>query len=254
MVGGGGRVLITEKLFPRGALRRLLRRRPRLLACFSYRYDAHLVPALLENIAPLVEGWVAFDDRGRDGLFTSEPARRRLLLERARALGAGWVLAVDPDERFESGVAAGMARLLRAEGPVVWTFRLRELYAADRYRVDGVWGEKRAGRLFPLREGQRFSEAALHAPWHATQPPPLYRHSDFNLYHLKMILPERRRARRDLYNHLDAERRFQALGYDYLAEEAGAALEEIPPGRGYSPPHHEDGGLWMAPVTKAEQA
>ncbi|MHB9448567.1 hypothetical protein ACYG9R_17570 [Mesorhizobium sp. RSR565B] len=36
------------------------------------------------------------------------------------------------------------------------------------------------------------------------------------------------------------------MGYDYLADEAGAVFEQIPPGRDYHPPHVDDGGLWMA--------
>ena len=41
----------------------------------------------------------------------------------------------------------------------------------------------------------------------------------FNLYHLKMINPERRAARRDLYSRLDPKQKYQALGYDYLLDE-----------------------------------
>ena len=59
--------------------------RPMILAIFSYRYDAELVPDLLANVSPAVDGWVAFDDRASGDLFSSEPRRRRLLIERARS-------------------------------------------------------------------------------------------------------------------------------------------------------------------------
>ena len=69
--------------------------------------------------------------------------------------------------------------------------------------------------------------------------------SGLNLYHLKMITRARREARRDLYNRLDPDRRFQPIGYDYLADDQGAVLKPIRPGREYHPPHNDDGGLWM---------
>lgn len=226
--------------------RRLLRREPTVFACFSYRFDAQLVPALLEHLEPLVHGWVALDDRAGAGPVSDEAGRHRLLLQQAHALGAGWVLAVDPDERYEAALGQRMATLLRAPANVTWTFDVRELWTAERYRVDGVWGRKRIGRLFALAPGQHFSGDALHAPWYPLEPTPELRHSDLNLYHLKMLTPARRAARRDLYKGLDPQRRWQAIGYDYLADEAGLELETIPPGRGYHPAHREDDGLWMA--------
>lgn len=69
--------------------------------------------------------------------------------------------------------------------------------------------------------------------------------SGLNLYHLKMIDPARRSARRDPYSFLDPHRRDQAIGYDYLADATGVQLEPIPPDRRYHPPHLDDGGLWM---------
>src|SRR4051812_23438239 len=87
------------------------RNRSLLLGIFSYRYDAQLVPDLLENIKPVVDGWVAFDDREATNVFSSEPQRRRLLIDKARELGATWVLAIDPDERIERGAATRIRRL-----------------------------------------------------------------------------------------------------------------------------------------------
>ena len=72
--------------------------------------------------------------------------------------------------------------------------------------------------------------------------------TDINLYHLKMIAPKRRQARRDLYNHLDPERKLQAIGYDYLTDEEGLELENIPVHRFYDPPFVEDHGLWMPEI------
>ncbi len=56
----------------------------------------------------------------------------------------------------------------------------------------------------------------------------------YQLYHLKSIRREDRLRRRDLYNALDPAKRFQAEGYDYLAEEGETVrLEAVRPGRYY---------------------
>jgi hypothetical protein len=214
---------------------------PNTVAVFSFRYDAHLVDALIENVSPIVDAWIAYDDRGSDTLFSDEADRRRLLVRKALEMGARWVLAVDPDERFESALADRIDELTRTPDPVSWTFNLREMYSVDHYRIDGVWGRKSQARLFPLRGDLRIGDEALHGPWCAFRTVD----SRLNLYHLKMIAPQRRRGRSALYKFLDPERRFQSQGYDYLAEDFGAVLEAIPPGREYFPAHQDDGGLWM---------
>lgn len=217
-----------------------------VLAVYSFRYDAHLVPGLLANIEPMVDGWISYDDRGSDVEFSDEPARRQALLEAARRAGADWVLAVDPDERFETGLAHAIGAMTRAEGPIAYRFAVRELYAPDRYRIDGIWGGKNQTKLFRLPATLAPSPAALHSPWHALVPGAQVVESGLNLYHLKMITAARRRARAALYNRLDPARAYQPIGYDYLADDEGAVLETIPAGREYHPVHVEDGGLWMA--------
>jgi hypothetical protein len=221
---------------------------PQIVGVFSFRYDAHLVPAMLANIEPLVDGWVCYDDRDGEGVFSNEVRRRRLLLEAARSIGAHWALAIDPDERFEAPLAASIRALVADEGACCYTFALREMYGEQRYRVDGVWGQKRQARLLPLRHGLVVPRDQLHLPWSYFVPAHQLKDTDFNLYHLKMITRPRREARAALYNFLDPERRMQVLGYDYLTDESGAAFEEIPAGRSYEPAHREDGGLWMPRV------
>jgi hypothetical protein len=222
---------------------------PTVLGIFSYRYDAHLVPALIANIEPLVDGWVCYDDHDGDGVFSNELRRRRLLLEAARGLGARWALAVDPDERFESALAWAMPALAAAEGPYCYTFALREMYAERLYRVDGVWGEKRQARLLPLKYGFVEPGDQLHLPWSHFIPGHRLISTDFNLYHLKMITRARREARAALYKFIDPGNAMQTLNYDYLADDSEAVFELVPPGRDYAPPHVEDGGLWMADVS-----
>lgn len=240
--------MLTVDVPPRR--KRSLFGRPQCVAVFSFRYDAQLVPALIENLRPVVDGWISWDDRQAAKTFTGDTERRKLLIQAAYDSGAHWVLAMDPDERLERGAAEIVPRLIRAPLAASWSFRLRELYAPDAYRVDGIWGEKRQTRLFrlydhqfPIAQKGSFETAELHQPWISSRRG---RHSELNLYHLKMITPERRRARSALYNALDPEARFQTIGYDYLADDAGAVLERIPPGREYLPAHADDSGLWMA--------
>jgi hypothetical protein len=237
-------VITSRILHPGGRPRGWWRRRRQVLAIFSFRYDAHLVPDLLANLEPIVDGWVAWDDRGSSEPFSDEWQRLRALVEEAKRLGAHWVLAVDPDERLEAAVAKGIGRLLARRRPTIWSFQLREMFTPTAYRVDGIWGGRLRNRLFPVHVDLRFDEAALHAKRVPLNRGFRQRNSGFNLYHLRMISPERRRLRRDLNKVLDPAARFQDVGYDYLAEDAGAVLEEIPRGREYFPPHREDGGRW----------
>lgn len=238
-------------------LGRLLK--PRIVAVFSYRYDAHLVPALLQNIHPLCDGWVSWDDRRASAVFTGDTERRHALFDAAHTAGAQWLLCVDPDERFEFGVAPAIRSMALERGQTSWTFNLRELYTPSDWRRDGIWGQKRQRRLFrifdkqfPVAERGVFPVNPLHDQW----APPDYRtrHSALNLYHLKMIDPGRRVARRDLYNALDPDCRYQRIGYNYLADESALDLKRIPWWRAYSPRHVEDHGLWMADHRKIEAA
>ena len=219
--------------------RQLCRARPTVLGVFSYRYDAELVPDLITHLQTIVDGFVSFDDTKAQELFSNEPARRRLLIERARELGATWVLAVDPDERFERALSTRIRLLTESPRRIVWQFKLREMYSTDSYRVDGIWGLKEQGRLFPVFDGPLCSERKLHGSW--CNPTNKYRiaYTGLNLYHLKMIAPDRRVARRELYNHLDPNEMHQVGGYDYLTDEEGARFDTIPGDRDFFPAHDE---------------
>ena len=50
-----------------------------------------------------------------------------------------------------------------------------------------------------------------------------------------MVRPEDRERRRERYNRLDPERRFQAIGYDYLVDPTGLEVVPLPAGREYEP-------------------
>lgn len=126
----------------------------------------------------------------------------------------------------------------------LWTLTLREMFTADSYRTDGIWGAKKRISLFPAKAAERKLDAALHGSWVADQTGYTIRDAETNYYHLRMATPERRRLRRELYATADPTRQFQALGYDYLDDDRGMVLEKIPQGRDFKPPYFEDHGLW----------
>jgi hypothetical protein len=205
-----------------------------------------LVEGLIANVRRCVDGWIAFDHRASEAVFSDEDERWGVLVRTAHAMVARWLLAVDPDERFEDGLAGRIGEMTSIGDPTFWSFDLRELYAPDQYRVGWLLGRKTQSWLFPLRADLRVGTKALQSPWCAYRP----LDSQLNLYHLKMITPARRWARSALYNALDPDQRFRREGYDCVADDQGAVFEPIPPGRGYSAAHPDEGGLWM-PATPA---
>src|SRR5690606_16455535 len=122
---------------------------PSIFGVFSYRYDEALVPGLVENISPFVHGYVSIDDRGTSAPISDEPTRRAALLSAAKAAGATWIVALDPDERLESSFVDRISDFV-LQPPTCWNFNLRELFTEDSWRCDGLWGKKRVMRLFPL--------------------------------------------------------------------------------------------------------
>ncbi|MGE3528791.1 MAG: glycosyltransferase [Methyloceanibacter sp.] len=238
--------VLTTHLFGNGwSPRALLGRPPRVIAIFSFRYDSHLVPDLIENLRPIVDGYVAYDDRGAREAYTDERERKALLRQAAREMGAQWLLCIDPDERLEMATAERIKTMTRVIEPVAWRFRLREMYTPTAYRVDGRWKKKGLTCLFPVLDGQAFSDAPLHGRRSPLNREYKKRDSGLNLYHLKMVGAERRKARRDFYKAIDPEGAFQAVGYDYLCDEAGLMLEEVPASRLYKPLYRETGAIWQ---------
>ena len=216
----------------------------RIIAVFAFRDDAALVPAMLANIAPLVHGWAAWDDRDAGRSPSTEPQRRMALLRAAADLEADWVLAIDPDERFDRALTGRIAAMTAPGVNVLWTFPLREMHGPNVYRSDALWAKKAVLRLFPAASAAPAADMALHGSWVADRNRPPVRSAGVALYHLRMMTPARRRLRRDTYALADPERRFQPIGYDYLDDPRGQVLTPLAPGEGFDPPHDEDGGLW----------
>jgi hypothetical protein len=226
--------------------------RPLVLAVFSFRHDAHLVPGLIENIGPMVDGWVSWDDRSSDIPFGDDGRRRKALLEAAVEHGARWILVVDPAERIESALAGRIRDLVRAEGLVAYEFRLRAMFSVTEYRVDAGWDLFGARRLFSIRPGFSYDRVASADPrpgfgdhWYPGQVSYRIIKQDLNIYDFRTASAERRRVLRDVRAHLDPFIEQRPLAYEYLVHQDGVT-QAIPADRPYDPPFREDGRLWSA--------
>lgn len=209
---------------------------PKLIAAYAFRDDADLVPDMLENLKGFVDDFVLWDDRKRTDLWYHEGSVRNRLIADAKAKGADWILGMDPDERFEKDAGPRIRELISRDGRIIYGFSFRELWTADSYRVDGVWGKKMKWALFSVHPGQTFMNQSLHSGWFPTDPGHQTIETGINLYHLKMLDKRNRELRRDLYNALDPDKKLQPIGYDYLVDERDIALERIPAGREFHPP------------------
>jgi GT2 family glycosyltransferase/glycosyltransferase involved in cell wall biosynthesis len=244
------------------------RREPRIYALCAFHNEARYLPGLLENLRGEVDGLLALEDGSTDGsgdivagdtltrrlirvsqradYVWIEPNNRQRLIEAAWETDADWLIAIDPDERLETGFRARALReIARAnrEGLRAFNVRMRELWnQGDTYRVDGIWGHKMVARFFRSSRDHEFDPRELHGHWG-----PLngrvnghFPESDLILYHLRMIHEEDRRRRQERYIALDPNRKWQAGGYEYLTDEFGILLERVPEERGYSPGCDED--------------
>ena len=221
---------------------------PKVIAVFSFRYDADLVDGLIENISPFVHGYAALDDRGSVEYLTNESERQMALYKAAEDMGADWIFVADPDERYEDALADKMPHLTSDGGPVIWTMNCREMFSETQYRYDGIWSNRPRQRLFPCYPGMEPSTDRLHGHWTRNAHKLPVKPSGIEFFHLRMATPERRTLRRQLYAASDPDRAFQDVGYDYIDDERGMKLRTLSNARKFSPRHVEDGGLW-APST-----
>jgi hypothetical protein len=238
------------------------RRRVRLLALLQARNAIELLPGWLANVTPHVDGIVALDDGSTDGtaellerapevveLIRVPPDRprwdevgnHRRLVAAALGNGAGWLLALDADERLEREFRERAERVIRRGrllGFSAYSLRLCDLWdSPDRFRTDGIWGGKRVARLFRARPDHVFDTRPLHAMKAPEQGRVRGRWpaADLRIYHLGMLHPEDRTARRTRYERLDPGARYQPdAGYAYLTDESGLRVRPVPAARGFA--------------------
>lgn len=235
-----------------------------LIALLQARNEERFLPGWLENIGPIVDAIVALDDGSTDqtqellrahpkvveliqnpvGAEWDERANQVALVKAGRRHGGSWFLCIDADERLEAAFASRAKRLLEEaerEGIVAYCFQLRELWGdRSHYRVDGIWRDKTRYRLFRNNPShRRFDPRKLHRFWMPLEVvgelTSASRHSEHNLYHLKMVHPADRAARVQKYEAIDPDHLWQKIGYRYLIDETGLELEQIPSGRDFLP-------------------
>jgi hypothetical protein len=255
------RVQIPPLSIPSCGLPGPSRRRTRLLALLAVRDGMQHLPGFLRNVAPQVDGIIALDDGSSDGSAEhlerheaviellrnprerptwDEVGNHRALVAAALRHSAEWILCIDADERLEREFRTRAERVITRGallGYSAFAVRLRELWGdRNQYRADGIWGRKRIARLFRAREDHAFDSAALHGAKAPLQGRVggRYPNADLTIYHLAMLRPEDREARRRRYEAADPERRWQRIGYEYLTDVRGLELRRVPPGRGFT--------------------
>lgn len=220
--------------------RRTAAQRLKVVAVVSYRFDEDHLDDLKRNLEGFVDEIILNQDEAGELLKNEGPYRERLVRAAERA-GADYVVVVDPDERFEVATARRLRRLMwRYRGErIFFEFNLRELYSPGKYRVDGIWGEKRKIAIFPAFSDNVFSQERLHSLRQPLNPEYRSIRTGLNIYHLKHIDPALRRNRRDLYTALDPNADLNHVGYDYLDDLTGMRLRKIPFWRRYRPQYRE---------------
>ena len=238
---------------------RIFRTKKICLVTCVYNEERNL-PDYLRHIEPYVDFIVMLDDGSTDRtkeILRSSPklrflierpekkeigewnetANHEVLLKKVRDLGADWVLVVDPDERLDSSFLRDLHEIVDlSDDNTVYGLRLRALWNGyDQFRVDGIWGDRIQYRLFPVNHEivYAINRKKLHHRWY---PDSLLGHEailDYDLYHLKTIMPEARAKRAALYNSLDPHKVYQSIGYDFMTDEQGLTLQKILPEHQY---------------------
>lgn len=210
----------------------------RIVATYGvWREPQWLVDEMRANLA-WVDGFAEVDDRDRTGGWGNEGEYRRRQRAACIEAGADWVLVTSPDERWELGAGDKIRGLAEAGRDVFYRFKLCEMWTPKQYRVDGRWGRLRRTRLYRLRDGQTMSTKRIHAPPIPVSPKLPTLDVDIRVYHLKMINPQNRPARRAAYLAAEGTPRRQRWGH--LTDEAGIHLATPEPGRGFAPRYTRD--------------
>jgi len=207
----------------------------KIIACFGVKYEPDwMVEQLKENLS-WIDGFAELDCRDRDELWIHEGEYRLLLREKAREMGADWILITSPDERWEQNAG----KIIRPhidnhKDKKILEVELKELYHPMWYRIDGRFTQKFRRRIYPLFDDQVMAFQPIQCPSMPQDSDYEIVHLDVLVYHLKMIERENRRVRTEVFKKLDPKNKFQD-DYDYLDDEEGARMVRIKPERMYYP-------------------
>ena len=214
----------------------------KITALTYYRFDEDYLEDYRKNLKNLCDDYLIIKDI-EGGLMHAEGEYRQRLYQQAYEQGTKWAVVLDPDERLEKRAGKILKKLIRqAEKENVkriFKFNYREMYTSNEYRCDEIWNNKERVVVFPLLEENIYSDAALHMPKHPLNSDYEIINTDLNIYHLKHINPALRQHRRDIYEKLDADHKYQTIGYDYLIDETGIELAKISWKRRFTPKYRE---------------
>jgi len=191
-----------------------------------------MIDGMLENCS-FVDDVVSHDDTQNTGLHIKHEGNiRGHLIEMAKELGADWILRMEPDERYENGFGKIIRKLVDTGNKIIYQANFRELYSPTEYRCDDDWNNKKRMCLFSLFPDNIYTNKPVHESKYPKNSDYTIIPLDIDIYHFKMIEPENRVNRRDLYKQLDPNNEYQNKGYDYLADEKNIRLNKV---RKYSP-------------------
>jgi hypothetical protein len=237
----------------------------RVIALLQAKDEEQLLPGMLQNVAPLVDGIVALDDGSTDATYSilsgcehvlevlrnpaggawDEYRNQVSLVHAGRRYAPDWFFCVDADVRIErrfADIKEGLIRRAKHEGVQAYAFHLRELWNdALHYRVDGIWGQKVWWTFFRnIPTHSRFDPRIFHRKWMPLDIvdtlETVGRHSGLNIYHLGMITAQDRERRARKWESLDPDHCSQTIGYSYLTDETNIVLERVAAGREFIPP------------------
>lgn len=178
--------------------------------------------------------------KNRHKTYWNERLNRQKVLKKAYQLSNSkcpWAFCVDADERFEMAFLRDLHSIAKKYQNFnnVLALHFRELWdSPSQYRVDGIWGEKRKAVLFKLQKKMTFDyQQEHHIPWYYQELQGREILLDYNIYHLKMIKPNDRKKRAELYNKLDPNKKMQPIGYDYLTDTSNLKLKKISKSKEY---------------------
>ena len=212
----------------------------KIVAVSYYKFDEDYLEDYKKNLSSLVDDFLLIEDKD-GGFMYDEGKYRKRLIDGAKEMGADWVVVLDPDERLEKNAARKIKKMInKYHGKkVMFQLNFKELYLPRMYRIDGIWGKKNRIPIFPLLNDNVYSDKKIHTPKYPINKGYRIIKADINIYHLKHIKPELRKQRKDLYNKLDPNHKYQRIGYDYIDNEDGAKFAKIMPWRMYKPKYRD---------------
>lgn len=211
----------------------------KLVVCLGQKYEPDWLMNQFYKNMDFADDFAVLDCRNRDELWIHEGEYRRILREMALSKGADYIMFASADERYEKNAGKIIRAVVDSGSSDLFDMRLCELFTPNQYRVDDIWGKKRRVRLWRWMPHYEFANDPIQCQSYPKNTGKPIIPLDVNIYHLKMIEPENRRMRAAVFKELDKENQYQNIGYDYLYDNYGMELEEIPEGREYLPEYRK---------------